>query len=455
MTDELKYISERYNYSKNALVKADRKNTVKVGEYEESPFFTSIRNIDAFNLEKIKGCLMEKSGDNNYNLTEKNVENLYRILDCYRDKRYETFRYIFVSKDTGEIREQIAFSDENPASATIPRQMTEFCKDYCRDNNYGVIMCHNHPSGDTSPSSFDIYSTDEVRKVLKDDFLGHIILDHENVNYFDPSLNKFTEKKIDRKNEKDFLIKETDDGILNYHLNTFGEGTTEEIALLLNDKNYYDSRFFPVLFINDYDVRGVQFFSDSFFLSKDKDAMRNRIFESAKKCGATGCFVSMPLDYSDKLTESEKKMFSDNFREGIEKGCFYDAGIEGKSVYFSNKMEYARDLEGERKGKIRSTIPLEYYNIPGVDILRAARNLEFAKETFRKSLARKMIEDKELQKNVNLALIFNGLNKDEVKDCWEVLTDIADYKRKQKHMNRLENINVNINQNINVHGRRR
>ena len=59
------------------------------------------------------------------------------------------------------------------SSSTSPR---EVFKSAILSNANGIILCHNHPSGDLSPSSCDYLITDEMTKA--GELLGIKVIDH-------------------------------------------------------------------------------------------------------------------------------------------------------------------------------------------------------------------------------------------------------------------------------------
>ena len=59
------------------------------------------------------------------------------------------------------------------SSMTSPR---EVFKSAILSNANGIILCHNHPSGDLSPSACDYLITDEMTKV--GELLGIKVIDH-------------------------------------------------------------------------------------------------------------------------------------------------------------------------------------------------------------------------------------------------------------------------------------
>ena len=64
------------------------------------------------------------------------------------------------------------------SSMTSPR---EVFKSAILSNAYGIILCHNHPSGDLTPSGSDYLFTDEMTKA--GELLGIKVIDHIIVSY--------------------------------------------------------------------------------------------------------------------------------------------------------------------------------------------------------------------------------------------------------------------------------
>lgn len=60
-------------------------------------------------------------------------------------------------------------------------QVSNVFKSAILNNAYGVIVCHNHPSGGVTPSDEDIYLTERLEnagKILGVKLLDHIIIGH-------------------------------------------------------------------------------------------------------------------------------------------------------------------------------------------------------------------------------------------------------------------------------------
>lgn len=78
-----------------------------------------------------------------------------------------------------------------PASTIIDTKM--IVKAALDTFSSGVILCHNHPSGNPRPSQADIRETEKLQKGL--DFfsmrlLDHIILTEDNAFYFSSNTSK-------------------------------------------------------------------------------------------------------------------------------------------------------------------------------------------------------------------------------------------------------------------------
>lgn len=127
------------------------------------------------------------------NITPYGYMQLTTALQIYRNKKFETFRYIFIDK-TGSIRDQIAVSSHLPScTITRPNVMQggkniffEQCREYAQSTHTKIVLAHNHPSGNITPSHNDINTTVFLHTTFSDAFAGHIILDHGTYNLYHP-----------------------------------------------------------------------------------------------------------------------------------------------------------------------------------------------------------------------------------------------------------------------------
>jgi hypothetical protein len=119
----------------------------------------------------------------NHTPTRKGWKTLYNFLSIYRNKQYETSRYLLLDTK-GEIIDHVAITNRIPNRARLsPDTMTtnEYFStllQYAVKNNYKIIVAHNHPSGDVAPSKDDIISTTALQHIFGDRYAGHLILDH-------------------------------------------------------------------------------------------------------------------------------------------------------------------------------------------------------------------------------------------------------------------------------------
>ncbi len=140
------------------------------------------------NLEKAKtvdiiGAKIPRFHSQDGALKPKAAEGLYNVMKIYRDRQFETFRFVFIDKK-GNIKDHIAVSAEHPTRTPIAPagesmfEHLEMVRKMSEGNDTQVVMVHNHPSGEVSPSSADEAVTHKVWQALGERYAGHIILDH-------------------------------------------------------------------------------------------------------------------------------------------------------------------------------------------------------------------------------------------------------------------------------------
>ena len=160
----------------------------------------------------------------------------------YRSKQYETARYLLLDK-TGEIVDHVAITNRIPGRVKIhPDSMTQgayFGKlaRYVFDNNYKIIMAHNHPSGSVSPSEDDKKITGFLSRSFGNNFAGHLILDHGSFGLYLPG--KEWETVSLKSAGHDPLVKQHRDGLFSLDLDsgfTPEKVTMLQCALKLVDK---------------------------------------------------------------------------------------------------------------------------------------------------------------------------------------------------------------------------
>ncbi|MDR0386539.1 MAG: hypothetical protein LBH57_00745, partial [Treponema sp.] len=115
--------------------------------------------------------------------TKRGWKTLNNLLSVYRDKRFETVRYLLVDK-WGIIRDHAAVTSYATNRCKIfpddfsGRDFVDQIKEQAGRNSYSIILIHNHPSGRTYPSEDDIAITRYLEEAFGRRFAGHVILDH-------------------------------------------------------------------------------------------------------------------------------------------------------------------------------------------------------------------------------------------------------------------------------------
>jgi len=103
----------------------------------------------------------------------KSAKDLYSELKEYANKKQEYFLCITLDGASHIINKRVVFIGTLNQSIVHPR---EVFADAIADRAAGVIVAHNHPSGNLSPSSADIAITDRLQEVAK--LIGIELLDH-------------------------------------------------------------------------------------------------------------------------------------------------------------------------------------------------------------------------------------------------------------------------------------
>ena len=106
--------------------------------------------------------------------TPDQVANLLR--EEYRQVSVETFKIILLNRRNRLIRIENASQGTVDSILIHPREVFRHA---IAANATGVILAHNHPSGDPTPSSADLTATSDIVRagqVLKIDVLDHVII---------------------------------------------------------------------------------------------------------------------------------------------------------------------------------------------------------------------------------------------------------------------------------------
>lgn len=248
----------------------------------------------------------------NGGLTPTGWKQLQAAMEIYRSKKFETFRYIMIDRKTGEIADQLAITSHMPNFCNVSKPNDETLKQVisrAEEKDYLIAVCHNHPSGNTTESSFDRELTDSLDRSLRRNdglnrFAGHIILDHDTFNLAVPSesrpgnchwkkMEPLQVTEIDR-----FTAEPKPEWAGNY---VGGTSALKEVAKKINDTENWNDEFIPVVFTNaDRNISGVQYYSKNFF-ENESDKIRNEFQFAAMEAGAIGAFPVVTDSLWEKL----------------------------------------------------------------------------------------------------------------------------------------------------------
>lgn len=274
-------------------------------------------------------------------LDETALIQLKSAMEIYRDKKFETFRYVLIDRKTGEIDDQLSVSINMPTTCIIDYENKSLLKSVisrAEEKDCLVAVAHNHPSGNPYPSLEDIYCTESLQNFFHradglNRFAGHIILDHDSFSLYTPktgwqylNTNNQTNDKLLKENLPDWLNTsiENDIGLV-------------KIAESLNDKDSWNDKHIPVIFVNsDSKISGIKFYYKNFFYAPPEN-VKNELMFTAINSAAIGAFPIMTEHFSEKLSLTEQTKFEKSMKRLIEKNCIVDCGTP--SVSLSEKFK--------------------------------------------------------------------------------------------------------------------
>lgn len=251
---------------------------------------------------------------------------LHAAMNIYRDKKFETFRYIFIEKATGEIKDQVAVAAYMPHRSLISpyKNILKEIISRAEQQDYLVAVAHNHPSGNIKPSDEDVYSTDKLMKSFTSNngnsrFIGHIILDHNSFSYYDPQTGWQEGSKFEH--TQDNLINK------NYLLNDLYVDNTLQlhtIATKINDLNNWNDDFIPVIFTNSQNmVSGLKLYHKDYF-NQSSEKIRNEFQFDGLNVGSIRAF---PIITESFAKNNDMEQFEKKLMNHIKNNAFQDASM--------------------------------------------------------------------------------------------------------------------------------
>lgn len=240
---------------------------------ERKGMWTAFKKFKEYGVFDIVGSNVRLYRDKSISML--GFRQLQAALNIYRNKKFETFRYVLVGKESGKIEDQLAITCQLPnvclASSKIVN-IPRIVVDRAEEKNCEIVVVHNHPSGKTEPSLENIEVTEKLEKTFtRSDglkrFAGHIILDHDTFSLYTPETG-WNELKTKVVNE-DPLLKKKKPKYTSIKTKEYWQ--IKEIGKIINDKESWNDEFIPVIFSNcNYDVTALKYFHFTDFDEKNK-----------------------------------------------------------------------------------------------------------------------------------------------------------------------------------------
>lgn len=263
---------------------------------------------------------------------------LQSAMEIYRNKQFETFRYVLIGREDGEIKDQLAVKSYSPNSCAVSTPDLQTIKQVitrAEELDCMVAAVHNHPSGNTVESSFDTELTESLKRNLTNGnglcrFAGHIILDHDTFNLYTPE-NGWKMKLNSN------AYGNTEDKLLNRNF-AFLENSVdytwqlENVAKKINDKNNWNDNFIPVIFADSLNhVSGIKLYDKSFF-DNEPQKIRNELQFSGLEANSVKAFPVITKNFAETMSAVDELLFEDKLKNLVEHSAFIDAALPESTV---------------------------------------------------------------------------------------------------------------------------
>lgn len=263
---------------------------------------------------------------------------LQSAMEIYRNKQFETFRYVLIGREDGEIKDQLAVKSYSPNSCAVSTPDLQTIKQVitrAEELDCMVAAVHNHPSGNTAESSFDAELTESLKRNLTNGngfcrFAGHIILDHDTFNLYTPE-NGWKMKLNSN------AYGNTEDKLLNRNFAFLEDSVDytwqlENVAKKINDKNNWNDNFIPVVFADSLNhVSGIKLYDKSFF-DNEPQKIRNELQFSGLEANSVKAFPVITKNFAETMSAVDELLFEDKLKNLVEHSAFIDAALPESTV---------------------------------------------------------------------------------------------------------------------------
>lgn len=303
---------------------------------KESGMYKSFKDFAEHGVFDVQGKSVEL--DDSGRISETGWNQLQAAVEIYRNKQFETFRYVLIGRENGEIKDQLAVKSYSPNRCAVSTPDLQTIKQVitrAEEFDCMVAAVHNHPSGNTAESSFDAELTESLKRALTNGnglcrFAGHIILDHDTFNLYTPQ-NGWKMKLNSN------AYGNSEDKLLNKNFAFLKDSVDytwqlENVAKKINDKNNWNDNFIPVVFADSLNhVSGIKLYDKSFF-DNEPQKIRNELQFSGLEANSVKAFPVITKNFSETMSAVDELLFEDKLKNLVEHSAFIDAALPESTV---------------------------------------------------------------------------------------------------------------------------
>lgn len=303
---------------------------------KESGMYKSFKDFAEHGVFDVQGKSVEL--DDSGRISETGWSQLQAAMEIYRNKQFETFRYVLIGREDGEIKDQLAVKSYSPNRCAVSTPDLQTIKQVitrAEELDCMVAAVHNHPSGNTAESSFDAELTESLKRALTNGnglccFAGHIILDHDTFNLYTPQ-NGWKMKLNSN------AYGNSEDKLLNKNFAFLEDSVDytwqlENVAKKINDKNNWNDNFIPVIFADSLNhVSGIKLYDKSFF-DNEPQKIRNELQFSGLEANSVKAFPVITKNFAETMSAVDELLFEDKLKNLVEHSAFIDAALPESTV---------------------------------------------------------------------------------------------------------------------------
>lgn len=303
---------------------------------KESGMYKAFKDFAEHGVFDVQGKSVEL--DESGRISGTGWNQLQSAMEIYRNKQFETFRYVLIGREDGEIKDQLAVKSYSPNRCAVSTPDLQTIKQVitrAEELDCMIAAVHNHPSGNTVESSFDTELTESLKRNLTNGngfcrFAGHIILDHDTFNLYTPE-NGWKMKLNSN------AYGNAEDKLLNRNFAFLKDSVDytwqlENVAKKINDRNNWNDNFIPVVFADSLNhVSGIKLYDKSFF-DNEPQKIRNELQFSGLEANSVKAFPVITKNFSETMSAVDELLFEDKLKNLVEHSAFIDAALPESTV---------------------------------------------------------------------------------------------------------------------------